>query len=134
VLSRIYDEALAPAGLRVTQFSLLRTVEQLGAPRISELAEATGHERSTLTRTLRVLAEEGLVALAGGADLRTRRVAVTERGRAAIGRALPRWKGVQQRVSGALGADQRTSLFALLDEVERMAGGALALDAARGTP
>jgi DNA-binding MarR family transcriptional regulator len=128
VLSRIYDEALAPAGLRVTQLSLLWSVQQLGEPRMSELADATGHERSTLTRTLRVLEQEGLVTLAGGDDLRTRRVAVTSRGSAAIERALPYWKGAQQRVGAGLGAERRAALFALLDDVERLA------DGARGTP
>lgn len=131
VLSRVYDEALAPAGLRLTQLSLLRSVQRLGDARISEVAEATGHERSTLTRTLRVLAQEGLVALGGGDDLRTRRVAVTDRGRSAIERALPYWKGVQQRVDAALGADKRASLSALLDDLERLAGDAAM--ASRGT-
>lgn len=121
VLSRLYDEALAPAGLRVTQLSLLSAVQQLGDARISELADATGHERSTLTRTLRLLEQEGLVSLAGGDDLRTRRVSVTDRGRAAIERATPAWRAVQQRVGAALGAEKRAVLFALLDDVERLA-------------
>jgi DNA-binding MarR family transcriptional regulator len=124
VLSRLYDEALAPAGLRVTQFSLLRAAQRLGEVCISELAAATGHERSTLTRTLRVLQQEGLVRLVGGDDQRTRRVALTERGRAAIERALPYWDGAQARIGRELGADRRSALFALLDDVERLADGA----------
>lgn len=121
VLSRLYDEALAPAGLRVTQFSLLRAAQRLGEVCISELAEATGYERSTLARTLRVLEKAGLVRLAGGDDQRTRRVALTDEGRAAIERALPRWEGAQAGISRKLGADKRSALFALLDDVERLA-------------
>ena len=50
-------------GLRVTQFSLLRTLAREGPSRMSALAEALLLDRTALSRTLDPLVERGLVAI-----------------------------------------------------------------------
>jgi DNA-binding MarR family transcriptional regulator len=104
-LTSIYDEALAPHGLKVTQFSLLRTVQRHGAPNLTELAAATGLDRSTLGRNLRVLEGMGLVSLSAGEDQRDRVVALTPRGTARVRAAGRAWSELQQSLSAALGPD-----------------------------
>ena len=104
-LTSLYDEALAPHGLKVTQFSLLRAVERHGEPNLTELAEATGLDRSTLGRNLRVLEGLGLVSLSPGEDQRDRVVALTAGGRARVRAAARAWAKVQDSLSSALGAD-----------------------------
>jgi DNA-binding MarR family transcriptional regulator len=123
LVTRLYEEAFAASNLKVTQFSLLRSIERAGAASLSELAAATGFDRTTLTRDLQRLEAEGLVAFGAGADRRARPVAVTARGRAAIRRALPRWKRAQERFERELGAERQRALFVLLDEVERITHG-----------
>ena len=49
----MYDEALKPSGLRVTQFSLLSVVKNNGPIGITELAELMVTDRTTLTRNLK---------------------------------------------------------------------------------
>jgi DNA-binding MarR family transcriptional regulator len=124
VLTRIYDDALAPTGLTTAQFSLLRTLERLGPVSISALAEATGHERSTLGRNLRLLEQAGHVALGGGRDQRARIVSLSAGGSAALLRAEPLWTEVEARVEAELGGERRRALVALLDEVEALGAGA----------
>ena len=104
-LTSLYDEALAPHGLKVTQFSLLRAIQRHGEPNLTELAGATGLDRSTLGRNLRVLETLGLVWLAPGHDQRDRVVALTGRGRRRVLAASGAWARVQGELSGALGAD-----------------------------
>ena len=104
-LTSRYDEALAPHGLKVTQFSLLRAVERRRTPNLSELSEATGLDRSTLGRNLRVLEGLGLVSLSPGADLRDRVVSLTRGGRARLRSAVRAWAEVQASLTGALGAE-----------------------------
>lgn len=104
-LTSLYDEALAPHGIKVTQFSLLRAVERHGSPNLTELAAATGLDRSTLGRNLRVLEGLGLVSLSPGDDQRDRVVALTLRGRTRIRAAAAEWARVQETLSGALGQD-----------------------------
>lgn len=105
VLTELYDAALEPCGIKVTQFSLLRMILRLGEPSIGALAAATGLDRSTLGRNLRVLARKGWVTLLPGTDERCRLVRPTPRGRAALATAEPAWEALQRRIDRALGAD-----------------------------
>lgn len=104
-LTSRYDEALAPHGLKVTQFSLLHAVRRRGQPNLTELAEATGLDRSTLGRNLRGLEALGLVALSPGEDLRDRVVALTPQGRARLRAAGAAWQGLQAALATALGEE-----------------------------
>ena len=72
-LTQLYDDLMAPSGLRVTQFSLLRTLAARGPQRMSGLAAAALLDRTALSRTLEPLAEAGLVRIAAGRDARTGR-------------------------------------------------------------
>ncbi|MDM9653277.1 MarR family winged helix-turn-helix transcriptional regulator [Pseudomonas mendocina] len=116
-VTRRYDDALAAVGLGAAQFSLLRHVQRLTQPSISVLADAMGLDRSTLGRNLRVLAEQGLVQLGEGRDLRAREVRLTEAGLQRIGQALPLWEQVQRELNARLGAERRAELMSLLEEL-----------------
>jgi hypothetical protein len=58
-LTQLYDDLMAPSGLRVTQFSLLRTLATHGTARMSDLARALLLDRTALSRTLDPLVERG---------------------------------------------------------------------------
>ncbi|MEN5143048.1 MarR family winged helix-turn-helix transcriptional regulator [Pseudomonas juntendi] len=116
-VSRHYDEALAGFGVNVAQFSLLRHLQRLDRPSITTLAEAMGLERSTLGRNLRVLEAEGLVALAGGDDLRNRVVLLTDAGVQLLQAAHPAWEKAQVELVARLGEGQRDELVRLLDQL-----------------
>jgi DNA-binding MarR family transcriptional regulator len=104
-LTAIYDEALAPHGLKVTQFSLLRAVERHGEPNLTGLAEATGLDRSTLGRNLRVLEAAGVVRFSAGDDQRDRVVTLTAEGRARVRAASVAWKRLEGSLRTSLGED-----------------------------
>ncbi len=104
-LTSLYDEALGPHGLKVTQFSVLHAVKRRAAPNLSALSEATGLDRSTLGRNLRVLEVLGLVALSAGEDGRDRVVALTPRGETTLRAATKAWLRLQERLSDTLGDD-----------------------------
>ena len=54
-LTQLYDDVMAPSGLRVTQFSLLRTLAREGTSRMSALAESLLLDRTALSLRLRRL-------------------------------------------------------------------------------
>src|SRR5262247_670385 len=84
-LTQLYDDAMAPAGLRVTQYSLLSALSARGGPmRITEIAERQLLDRTALSRNLDPLVERGLVEVAPGRDARTRLVLITDKGKAAL--------------------------------------------------
>lgn len=119
-VTRAYDRAFEPFGLTVSQFAILRNAGRMDGPTVSALAEATGHERSGLWRSLQPLVREGLLTLSPGADQRTRRVEVTAKGQALAEAATPAWADMQRQLGGALGDARRSELLALLEELEAL--------------
>jgi DNA-binding MarR family transcriptional regulator len=119
-LTQLYDDTMAPSGLRLTQFSLLRTLAREGRSRITDLASATLIDRTALSRNLDPLVERKLVEIMPGRDARTREVALTRAGRAAIRAAEPHWRRAQAEVAGALGAERLDALIATLTAIESL--------------
>ena len=64
-LSQLYDSALAPSGLKSTQFAMLAEIERRTdePPTIRDLADALVMDQSTIGQNLRPLERDGLVSL-----------------------------------------------------------------------
>src|ERR1700709_1987629 len=87
-LTEFYDRLLAPSGLKITQYILLRAIlSGEAAKSITAPAEEVGIDRTTTGKNLRLLERDGLVSLGAGGDRRAREVQATERGRQAVARA-----------------------------------------------
>jgi DNA-binding MarR family transcriptional regulator len=101
-ISGVYDAALRPIGLRVTQFSLLARVAFLGPVESSRLSESLGHDKTTLPRNLRPLERRRLIAIEPGEDRRTRLVRITPAGRELLNEAFKCWRSVQSSLRAQL--------------------------------
>jgi DNA-binding MarR family transcriptional regulator len=112
LLNRIYDDALRPTGLATTQYSLLAMLDAAnGSMPHGQLATRQEMAGTTLSRTLKPLLRDGLVAIAPGADRRTRLVTITPRGQEALAQARPLWKSVQEGVIADVGESQTERLL-----------------------
>jgi DNA-binding MarR family transcriptional regulator len=124
-VAAVYDEAIADAGVRGTQLSLLTALYLSGEAPVSRLAELLDLDRTTMTRNLEPLEREGLIETDGaGGDRRVRLVRLTPRGARALDRGLPRWQGAQEKVKKRLGGVGWRRLMRELD----------ALSGSRGRP
>lgn len=119
-LTQLYDDAMAPAGLRITQFSLLRTLSRDGPLGISDLAAQQLLNRTALSRNLGPLAEQRYVDIVRGDDARTRQVAITRKGTSVLTAAEPYWAQAQKIVAKRLGAARLGALIATLGELESL--------------
>lgn len=110
-ITRVYDRALRPYGLRVTQFTVLVMLSLRGAMTVGELAEALGAERTTLTRNLALIEAASWVKIQPGEDdARSRVVTVTDEGRAVVAAAFPVWRKAQSLMTEAIGSDGASAL------------------------
>lgn len=114
----MYDEALGPVRLKITQFSQLRNVQRLQPVSISVLAKEMALDRSTLGRNLLVLQRRALVELSGSEDLRERSVHLTSKGAALLRKAIPYWEDAQRRLQANLGAEDAKTFLKLLSRIE----------------
>jgi DNA-binding MarR family transcriptional regulator len=115
---KLHDEALRPSELATTQYALLATLSRAGRPLPQgELAAQQEMAWTTLSRTLKPLARDGWVRIVPGEDRRTRNVAITEAGEAALEEARPLWRSVQERVVIEVGLERVERLLAELAAV-----------------
>jgi DNA-binding MarR family transcriptional regulator len=116
-VTQLYDQALTPSGLRVTQYPILAWLAETGPITMKALAERLVMDRATLGHNLRPLEAQGLVACAVGPDRRSRLVTLTDAGRARLDQARGLWRDAQRRFEGAFGAEEAAALRETLARV-----------------
>ena len=104
-VTQYYDDALRPSGIRSTQFSLLSAIREFGTVNIGRLAEESVMDRTTLTRNLKLLEEEGLIIVTPGEDARVREVSLTPEARERLTVAHRYWKKAQAHMAEQMGND-----------------------------
>src|SRR5437773_9435169 len=105
-VTKLFDDALAPIGLGVNQFSILARLSLVGPRTIQDLARLLVTDRSTLGHLLRPLEKRGLVKLKiSERDRRSRMVALTQAGEAIVAKGRPRWSAAQRQFESTFGKE-----------------------------
>ncbi len=113
-ITQRYERHLRPAGLKITQYSLLAWLIRGGDQSVSALAKALATDRTTLTRNLQPMLTAGYVRVSDGPDARTRSVSVTPNGRKVFDKAAPLWRAAQREMRSALSEEELATLHTLL--------------------
>ncbi|MEO6014683.1 MAG: MarR family winged helix-turn-helix transcriptional regulator [Devosia sp.] len=104
-ITRRYDAYLRPHGLSATQLSLLGGIHLMPDVTVSEMAEARGFDRTTLTRNLDKLEQMGLATSHAPERGNGRIAEVTAKGIALIEELLPLWRQAQADMQAELSRD-----------------------------
>lgn len=116
-VTRTYDEALRPVGLRATQLLLLVAIAAEEAVSISALANTMSMDRTTLTRNVEPLEKEGLIQRGGEGWRRSRALKVTSAGRSVMSKAIPLWEATQEDLRAKLGEKDWTAVHTMLNRL-----------------
>jgi len=119
-ITRNYDEALQPIGIKTTQFTLLAVISVQDNATLTELAKALGMDRTTLSRNLGPLARNGLLEVSAEGYRRARSVSITKKGIAVMEQALPLWRSAQASMRKRLGKDTWSRIQSDLDEMRNL--------------
>lgn len=118
IVTGVYDSFIRKAGLKSTQYCLLRCIDNLGEPCLSDIANALSMDQTTVTRNVEKLKRKGLVsASVSPADPRRTNIAVTPAGTAMLGEARKAWEQAQNEIRTRLGDEDYQQLYNLLDKV-----------------
>jgi DNA-binding MarR family transcriptional regulator len=120
-MGQLYDDAIAPCGLRATQSGLLAQIQHMDGPTLRELASTIVMDLSALGHTLKPLVRDGLVDLVQDErDRRVKRVHLTGVGAAKLAEAMALWRTAQEGFEAAFGpekaAELRTALCYIASE------------------
>ncbi|MBC7135680.1 MarR family winged helix-turn-helix transcriptional regulator [Oceanibaculum nanhaiense] len=103
-LARRFDDALRPVGLNNGQFSLMMSLNRPEPARMGDVASLLAMDRTTLTAALKPLTRRGLVEiLIDPKDKRSRRLVLTDAGRALLAEAVPIWEKNHAEIDKLLG-------------------------------
>jgi DNA-binding MarR family transcriptional regulator len=117
-VTQFYDQHLASAGLRTTQFSILARLRRQGPMTINALAEELVMDRTTLGRNILPLERDGLISIAPRrTDRRSKELRLTNAGLERLHAGYEGWKGAQKEFAAAFGDERTARLRALLREV-----------------
>ncbi len=104
-VTQLFDQILAPTGLRSTQLVILVTSQLLGPSSIARLARELVMDRSTLTRNLKPLMNIGLLRFTQGDGGKHKSVELTVDGQAALIRSEPYWRQAQSHLVNRFGTE-----------------------------
>ena len=103
VITKVYDDALRPLGLTVTQMSMLVLAEDRGFIRQSEVGAELRLDDSTLSRNLERMRANGWLEEAPADDARVHSYRLTEVGRDLLEKTIPAWRKAQTEAQRLLG-------------------------------
>ena len=120
-LSQVYEEAMRPTGLRITQFTILQALARTGEVKQGRLGEILVMDSTSLTRTLRIMRQQGWIAERRGEDQRERWLKLSKAGETKLKIATATWEKVQARLQAKLGESGWKSLMQWTNQVTGMA-------------
>ena len=114
-VTAFYEHHMRDSGLKLSQYSLLAQLTQ-DAQSLTTLADHMEIDRTTLTRSLQPLLEQGWVAESSGTDARQRLFVRTASGTRARNAARKYWRQAQLALEQHLGHDFVANLHTQLDQ------------------
>ena len=118
VVTNLYDDALRPLGLKVSQMNILVVAAKLGLARPAAVCGLLQLDTSTLSRNVERMRAKGWLEVVPGEDARTQPFRLTPQGRRLIEKAVPAWEAAQRQAIELLGDEG----IALLDKAAKKAG------------
>jgi DNA-binding MarR family transcriptional regulator len=105
VVTNLYDDALRPLGLKISQLNVLVVTAKLGLAQPTKVCDLLQLDPSTLSRNVERMRAKGWLEVVPGADARTQPFRLTAQGKRLLERAVPAWEQAQQQATELLGED-----------------------------
>ncbi len=124
VVTNLYDQELRPFGLSSSQFSLLVLIARMDGASRAEIGRANHQERSTSTRNLQLVIDQGWAEEIVPEKGRSRPIVISKAGRALLAQAIPAWRAAQVKAKQLLGVDGASDIVRLSSglPLEELAG------------
>jgi DNA-binding MarR family transcriptional regulator len=124
VVTGIYDQVLRPFGLNSPQFALLVVIHKIGPATRAEIGRFHQQEKSTLTRNLQVMLNEGWIEEVQDQTVRGRPIVLTEGGIKLLHDVEPAWQEGQRQAQAILGEAGTAAVTEISDSITRSKTGA----------
>jgi DNA-binding MarR family transcriptional regulator len=117
MVSGIYDEALAPLKLKISQFTILVALDRRGPSTAVDLCRLLMMDKSTASRNLQRLRRRGWISLVEDRDGSGQKLSLTRDGTQVLREAYPLWRKAQGEATRRLRADGLNALDTVLARI-----------------
>lgn len=123
VVTNLYDDALRPFGVKLSQGNVLAVTAKLGVARPAEVCAILELDTSTLSRTVERMVANGWLEILPDDDGRSHPFRLTDEGKRLMEKAIPAWETAQAEAKKLLGADGLKLLDAAIQRVRSAQAG-----------
>jgi len=123
VVTNLYDDALRPFGVKLSQGNVLAVTAKLGVARPAEVCNILELDTSTLSRTVERMVANGWLEILPDDDGRSHPFRLTDEGKRLMEKAIPAWETAQAEAKKLLGADGLRLLDAAIQRVKATQNG-----------
>jgi DNA-binding MarR family transcriptional regulator len=123
VVTNLYDDALRPFGVKLSQGNVLAVTAKLGVARPAEVCAILELDTSTLSRTVERMVANGWLEILPDDDGRSHPFRLTDEGKRLMEKAIPAWEGAQAEAKKLLGDDGLKLLDAAIQRVKSAQAG-----------
>ena len=116
-LTQYYDSIIKEAGITANQNTLLMIIYLMQPMNIQNLAEASGTERTTLARNLKVMERDELINIKKGSDRREKVINISNKGENVLSKSFEMWRKAQHYLVDKIGEDKWKELRLELKEI-----------------
>ncbi len=109
-VTNIFDEALRPLSVKVSQLNVLMVVAKLGPVSPGDVARRLNMEKSTVSRNVDRMRTRGWLKVSDGDSGRKQILELGSAGRKLIEKSLPFWKKAQAKTEALLGRQGARSI------------------------
>lgn len=110
VITAVYDEALRPFALRISQANILTAIAYLGATRPAMISRVLRIEKSTLSRDLELMKKKGWLGSDPPDGGRSQTIRLTPMGAKLLAKIEPSWERAQAEAKALIGNDGEQAL------------------------
>lgn len=123
VVTNLYDDALRPFGVKLSQGNVLAVTAKLGVARPAEVCDILELDTSTLSRTVERMVANGWLEILPDDDGRSHPFRLTDEGKGLMEKAIPAWETAQAEAKKLLGEDGLRLLDAAIGRVKSAQAG-----------
>jgi len=118
VVTKMYDDALRPLGIKASQLNILVVTARLGLARPAEICDRLKIDISTVSRNVdRIRARGWIEVLDDERDARAHQLRLSTKGRQILEKAKPAWEKAQMKVKKLLGQSGVAALVRAAEKV-----------------
>ena len=119
-ISKLYDHELSALDIKITQYSTLKNIQDLGNPTVNELSRKLDLERTTVLRNLDKLKKIDLISYKKNDISKIKVITLTVNGIKKLKEAEVIWEKTQQKFLNAFGLNNKKEFDLFMNKISKL--------------